>query len=462
MRRPTVLGQPGVVIGLVGSLLAGLTACGNHWSYRPGGWADPTIHAIGDWVPELAGRVLMVVGVALLSWGWWGLRGRDVPAARVLALWSLPLLLVPPVLSADAVLYADLGWSVGHGLNPYDVGLATSGGPFAASVDPLWAGNGVAYPPLALWASAAAVAICGAHPYWSIVAQRLPALLGVALLAWVLPRLARAVGADGRRALWLGLLNPLVVLHFVGGAHNDAPMVGVALLGVWLAVRGGSLLELGERRDGRARRWVWSLVIAPVVIGVAMALKQQAGLAVVAVAGLPIAGDLLRASLAKRLWLLGWRSAVAAAVAGTTFVAISVATGLGFGWTKWLSQMGRTGTAAPFFLVSWVGEQLLKLNGQDAGPYVHAVELASTLSILVALALLAWRFADRPLALLGWGALAVAGLGQALHPWYVAWPVAVLSLVALTRRQFGWVVALVIGFVVWNSIQTVGWASAPA
>ena len=73
----------------------------------------------------------------------------------VLGLWSLPLLLVPPVLSADAVLYADLGWIVHQGQNPYLVGLTGAGGPYAPHVDPPWAGGGVAYPPLALLINAA-------------------------------------------------------------------------------------------------------------------------------------------------------------------------------------------------------------------------------------------------------------------------------------------------------------------
>ena len=36
-----------------------------------------------------------------------------------------------------------------HTLQPFDAELLT-GGPYAAQVDPLWAGRGVAYPPLAL------------------------------------------------------------------------------------------------------------------------------------------------------------------------------------------------------------------------------------------------------------------------------------------------------------------------
>ena len=80
--------------------------------------------------------------------------------------------------------------------------------------------------------------------------------------------------------------------------------------------------------------------------------------------------------------------------------------------------------------------------------------------IAVLLAVLAWiviRFSDRPVAAAGWGALALAILGQSMHPWYIPWSLALLGLAALTRRQGGWVAGFVIVFGVWNAIQTVLW-----
>ena len=112
-------------------------------------------------------------------------------------------------------------------------------------------------------------------------------------------------------AVWWGLLNPLLVVHFVGGAHNDALMAGVSVLALWVVVRW----------PGAVARWV----VAPALVGVAMALKQQAGLTVLAVAGLPMLAELARAPLGRRLWLLGRRTAVVTVVAVVTFVAISVA-----------------------------------------------------------------------------------------------------------------------------------------
>lgn len=456
------LDGPGpAAIGVLGALLIGWGSCHPEFAYGPDGWPSPLVNAIGLALPLPANRFAIVAGVLLLVTAWWLLRPSDAGAAPAsgsprtssrrrtlvaMALWSLPLLLVPPVLSADAVLYADLGWIVNQGQNPYLIGLAGAGGPYAPHVDPLWAGSGVAYPPLALLTDALVVKLSGFATYGGIVAMRLPVLVALAVSAWVLPRLARDLGADADRALWWGLANPLVMLHFVGGAHNDALMVAVALIGIWLAVR----------RPG----WLCSLLVAPAVIGVAMAFKQQAGLAVLACAGLPVAAQLVRSSLPARLWLLAWRSAVAVVAAVVVFAGITMAFGLDFGWTRWLSLMGKAGTVAPFSLLAQAGELLIGATGGDPSWWLAAVGTVSTLTLLGVLGWVLVRFADRPLVAVAWGSLVVSVLGQSMHPWYIPWSVALLALLPLTRRQVGWVTGFLVAFAVWNTVQTVVWHSS--
>ena len=139
------------------------------------------------------------------------------------------------------------------------------------------------------------------------------------------------------------------------------------------------------------------------------------------------------------------------------FVAVSLASGLGFGWTKWLSLMGKAGTAAPFSVIAQVGESLIERFGGDPTGWLAAVGAISTLTLLAALVWIAVRFCDRPLALVAWGSLAVSGLGQSMHPWYIPWSIVLLALTPLSRRQFGWVTAFMVGFVSWNAVQTVVW-----
>ena len=439
-----------VWVGLVGTVLVAWAATGSYWSYNTDGFDQPVIAALGDIVPDPVSRAAMVVGFALLCWAWWRVRPNGNQAVtsvwKPLVIWSLPLLLVPPVLTADPFAYADSGWLFLHGANPYEVGYAAIGGPFAPSVDPLWQGVGVAYPPLQFVINAVVVTVTGAHPYWGVVAMRIPALVGVGLVAALVPRCAAMLNVPVAQASWLAVLNPLLIVHFVGGAHNDAIMVGVSILAVWVTLKG---------RDATRGRW-WILLGAAALVGVAMALKQQAGLTVIAVAGLPMVAALATAKPAMRVWMWAWRLAVATAVAGGVFVAITAVTGLGFGWVEWMDQMGRTGSAAPFNLLG----QIISIFAPDIGIYA-TLGVVSTVFMLGALVFFFVRYMTSPMQWLGWGAFWFTILGSALHPWYVVWPLTLLALTPLQPRSRGALVIFTVAFGLWNTLQTVLFASAP-
>lgn len=406
---------PGVWVGLAGSLLVGLGATSNGFSFNPDGWGVGFIAQLARAIDRSTGNLLIALGCVVLSLGWLLLvprPGRAAPA-RLWVLWSLPLLIVPPVMSGDPFLYADLGWILHQGGNPYHDVLGSMGGPFAPFVDAFWKGNGVAYPPLALEVNRLMVVVAGFHPYWGVIAQRVPALIGMGLIALFLPRLADQLRVDRHWAIWLGLVNPIAIVHLVGGAHNDTLMAGVVVFALWLCVQ-------------RVPHVSASLVLAPVMIGIAMALKQQAGLAVIAAAGLPVAAQLARLPRLQRIAVLGWRTAVAAVVALATFVAVSFATGLGFGWTQWLSQMGRARTLT---LSVAIGDTL-RWTGADLTEPANLLLAGLALAGLLALLLLR---TERPLEITAWGSVLVLFIGQALHPWYVGLSLALIALLPLGR-----------------------------
>jgi hypothetical protein len=408
-------------VGLLGSISVAWASCAPGRSFDSRGWNEGWANSLGHLLPYPADGMLLKLGVLVFVGGWLLLYvDRDrlpVKPAVVLAVWSLPLLFVPPVLSQDAALYADIGWTMQSGANPYEAGLALSGGPFAAGVDPAWAGSGVPYPPLSLLLDQAVVTTTGARSYWSVVAMRVPALMSVATMLWLVPRIAARVGVPGKVALILGVLNPLVILHFVGGAHSDALEVALVLLAVWAVL-------------AQPTQWM-TFVVSPVVIGLAMAVKPQAGLAVVAVAGLPVA-DALAAMPRLGRWLtLAWRMALVSVVTVTTFVVVSLGTGLGFGWVKWLDLMGRAPTLAPMAIVDY---RWLAAWGAVSSD-VSLAARPSTYILAAVVVLILFRFADRPLAAAGWGSFAVAVLGQALQPWYLPLGLVLLALVPLTKRQ---------------------------
>ena len=220
--------------------------------------ASPLIERFGlEWLGTGAGRVLttilLAVGMALLVDAWLRMRpvhGRRAPSLAWL-LWSLPIMLAPPLFSRDAYSYAAQGQIVLRGMDPYAVGPFWVPGPFADQVDPMWVQTPAPYGPLALQVQHLVVSVFPENAYVSAVAMRVPALLAVGLLAYALPRLAERYGVSGRHALWLGVLNPLVIMHFIGGAHGDAVMVALVTLALLLASRG----QLRRRADDdRGRR----------------------------------------------------------------------------------------------------------------------------------------------------------------------------------------------------------------
>ena len=240
------------------------------------------------------------------------------------------------------------------------------------------------------------------------------------------------------------MLNPLLLLHFIGAAHNDAPMVAITLAAIWVACRWPGWWSIAACSD-------------PVLVGVAMAFKQQGGLAVIAVAGLPVAAQLAALPLARRLWLLGWRTAVATVVTLVTFVADQPRQRAGLRLGAVARPDGAGGHPGPARAAVQGRRPPVAAGG---GSYTGFLVQAGRVGTLILLLVLVWigvRFADRPLSLVAWGSLAIAVLGQALHPWYLPWSLALLGLVPLTRRQRYWVFGFAIAFCVWNAIQTVIW-----
>jgi len=82
-----------------------------------------------------------------------------------------------------------------------------------------------------------AVGVTGHSLLGAILVLRSFEVLGVVLIAASLPTLARSVGKDPARAIWLGVCNPLVLFHFIGGAHNDALMIGLLTAGLAVATK---------------------------------------------------------------------------------------------------------------------------------------------------------------------------------------------------------------------------------
>ncbi|MEU3786913.1 polyprenol phosphomannose-dependent alpha 1,6 mannosyltransferase MptB [Streptomyces sp900129855] len=387
LRRCQVLGLAGTACLALGGETAGALPARELL-------APSSVHAALGLVGVYCGLVLLTAAWILLGRL---VRSADPPTPRalvlVLVVWAAPLLIAPPLFSRDVYSYLAQGAMVDAHLDVYAHGPARLGGPLADEVAPLWRHTGAPYGPVFLALAGALAGLTRGALSAGLLGMRCVALFGVALMTAALPRLARHCGADPAAALWLGVLNPLVLLHLVAGAHNDAIMLG--LLGV------GLVAALGRRP-----------VLATVLVTLAALVKAPAALGLVAIVVLQ-----LRAGRRPAPTLL----TTGAAAAATTVAATAVA-GTGYGW---IGALDTPVSAQNWALTSLLGRAtgaLLEHVGSDLAPLAipvwHVLGLALT---AVALVVIWWRLRPRPVYALGLSLATVAAFGPAIRPWYALW-----------------------------------------
>jgi alpha-1,6-mannosyltransferase len=148
--------------------------------------------------------------------------------------------LAPPLLSLDLFSYASYArLEALHGLNPYSHSpLDLPPGDRAAALVQDQRDVVSAYGPLFTLGTTPL-----AHLGLPGFAWVLKGLTGLAVIAiaWLSARMASARGLDPRPALALVALNPLVLVHVVGGGHNDALMALALTAGLAAVIAGREL-----------------------------------------------------------------------------------------------------------------------------------------------------------------------------------------------------------------------------
>jgi alpha-1,6-mannosyltransferase len=429
--RPALTGFLGAALITLGGLGAGSTRL-----------HDPLLESLHlSWMRFghglVVSSVLLWVGVAvmLVAWLWLGRRVVDGTATEFTMVattwfWLVPLLLSVPVFSRDTYSYLAQGALLRDGFDPYLVGPIDNENSLLDNVSPIWTTTTAPYGPVFIMVAKFVTMIVGNDVVAGTMLLRLCMLPGLVMLMWAAPRVARHVGANGAAALWICVLNPLVIIHLMGGVHNEMLMVGLMMAAIALTF---------------ADRPAWGVVL----IAIAVAVKATAGIA------LPFMVWMWMHRLRDRHGLSGVRAFAIATGASVgifavVFAVVSWLAGVGLGWLTALAGSVKiinwlTVPTAAANLINAVGGLFFPVNFYAVLEVTRIIGIAV---IAISLPLLWWRFRHNDREALTGIALAmliVVLFVPAALPWYYTWPLAVLSALAQSRAA----IAVIAGFSTW-------------
>ncbi len=436
IRRNVVL-IVSALAGFLGSLAIVTTA--PVWYLAPAGTWRLTIPGVPhgmtytegevSFSPWLAGTIF-VIGVIVMTLAWIGLigraerqRGRErrrlIMVCAVVALWAAPLLLAPPLLSNDAYSYAAQGELASRGIDPTAHGpVYLLDGKFMIGADPVWRNSPAPYGPVWVGLSEAVVEATGHNAADAVWGFRGLAVVGVVMAAAGLALIARSYKVSPAAAVALGIGNPLVLLHLVGGSHNDALMLGFLALGL-----------AAFRRDKK--------ILTVVLVALAVSVKLPAVIALVYIGWAWAGRD---ASLKQRLAWIG--RAIGGAIG--IIVALSLMIGVGPGWL--IALQGTNTVTSTFSLTTKLGfvvSEGLHISGIGINEnLVVALFRLIGLALAGAFALYLLVRTERygVVRCVGLALVGVILLGPVVWPWYLPAGFAILAAAGLGRWRASYLV----------------------
>ena len=249
-----------VLVGFLGPSAVTLTLGPRH-SYLPPWYLPARVVTPNEWFVS----ILTWVAIALGALGLWiGLRamadGWRPKYKKIFALGTVLSLLtscVPPMTSADVLMYAAYGRLQAIGRDPYDI---TPAEVFRSQFDPVlrwterpWQDTPSVYGPITSWTQLIANKFGGENMhdivFWLQVFSVVPFILacaGAVMLAHGDPR------RQGRAAL-LTIANPLLIWAVVAGAHNEPLAVMFAVAGLLFMRKNPFVAGLGIGLAGCAK-----------------------------------------------------------------------------------------------------------------------------------------------------------------------------------------------------------------
>ncbi|WP_448850793.1 polyprenol phosphomannose-dependent alpha 1,6 mannosyltransferase MptB [Corynebacterium sp. 335C] len=441
------LGTLGSILIMVGGLGAGATpVVGNDL------WGAGLGVILGRMLQSTTIVALTGMGMLVLAWlgvgafVYAGSRTRVTAVdtgmlARTFAGWVLPMMVTAPLFTQDIYSYLAQGAIVDRGMDPYVAGpvdLLGARDPLARSVPVIWSHSPSPYGPVALSVAWAISAATGDHIVVSVLLHRVVSVAALFVAAWALVKLSQRCGVAPQYALWLGILNPLTLLHLVGGIHNESILVAFLLLGIETCLRAlhgpagphGADPAVERAEPGApvlgARGWA--------LFALGCGFIAMAGLVkVTGFVGLGFVGMALARRWGPSLWSVVRAAVICAAVAAVVAVGFSVATGLGLGWVT--SQGGATSVRSWMSLTTLLGMlsgafgMLLGIGdvSDSAISLTHALGLALAGAWMLRMLWATFRGRIHPLGGYGLAMFVTVVVFPVVHPWYLLWALVPLS-----------------------------------
>ncbi|MGA9869849.1 MAG: alpha-(1-_6)-mannopyranosyltransferase A [Rhodococcus sp. (in: high G+C Gram-positive bacteria)] len=398
---------------------------------------DPLLEAMHlSWLRFGHGLILSSIivwlGVLLMIVAWVRL-GRATLQGRtelrelrwVVPAWTAPLLLAVPMFSRDAFSYLAQGALLRDGFDPYAVGPVANPGVLLDNVSNVWTTTTAPYGPLFLLLGEAITSITGDNVIAGTMLLRLTMLPGLALMVWAVPRLASHMGGTPAIALWLAVLNPLVLIHLIGGVHNELLMVGLMTAGIVLVL---------ERKH----------VGGVALVAVAVAIKATAGLALPFMVWIWMIHERERAEAEGRTPMSPLRSfaktaGTGAGVFAAVFALASLVAGVGIGWLTALSGSAKiiNWLSLPTVMAHLVTVSTSWILDLRLGPVLEVTRMLSAVVLAVVIVGTWWlyrkteRDAVKGIVI---ALVAIVVLSPAALPWYYSWPLALAAGFALSTK----------------------------
>jgi hypothetical protein len=239
----------------------------------------------------------------------------------------------------------------------------------------------------------------------AVAVLKAAAALSVLGIAAVVSRIAAWRGTDPLRAAAFVALNPLVLVHVVGGAHNDGLTMLLAMASV-AALLGARELSAGAALAAAVATKASTALLAPFVLLATL----PAGRKPTHVSGFRPVGGFLSGAVGAGM-------------------AIALAAWLAFGW-DWLHGFGLAGENQSRTSYMSIPIATARLTGLD--PDTTRIAAAALFFAAVAY-LLAWTWRGGDwIRAAGWATLALLLATAWLLPWYLIW---LLPLAAISRDR---------------------------